>query len=119
MMLGIGWRHLLARVTGDKPPVEFAVFDASGNHRNRPTGHFGEDGLLLIEPQVCLPCGGVGAVAGVAVLGQDGLNVAGEVDRTIFTANQTRRNSHQQRAKWPQKIPDELKACWRHRSRDE
>ena len=75
----VGGRHHRVGVVRFDPVDDRAGFEPAGHDRHRPARQRRGGGLAIVEPQVRLASGGVWAVAGQAVFGEDRPDVTGKV----------------------------------------
>jgi len=78
VFLGVRRGHLLIGVGVEDAAVQFALAGLSGDEGRRDA--FGEQAFVRVEPELGLALLFIGAVAGVALVGKDGPDVAVELD---------------------------------------
>ena len=77
---GIGRRHADRGVRGSDPPHQFAALWIAGYDREAALAQVDAGAGFGVEPQFGFPFGGVGTVAGKALVGEDRAYVAIEFD---------------------------------------
>ena len=82
-------RHDIVRVRRDDALPELALIEIARDDRGSALGGLLEEAFLRIKTQVRLARLGVGAMAGGAVVGEDGPDVAVEADLGLGGVGQT------------------------------
>lgn len=79
-IIGISRRHDLLGVVTKNPGDEFAVVGAAGDDRDKTGFAPGEGFDAAVQPQARFTGGGIGTVAGVALVRENGLNLATKIN---------------------------------------